>query len=376
MKITAVRVFEIEGHMQDPIAVFHSVRAGAPPHEPRPYRDTFVQIETDEGVSGLQFVPYGVEKDIKPAGELLIGEDPRRIEALWEKLWAVVDYRMHIPVIATLDLALWDLVGNIRNAPVHELLGGPTRDRVRAYAGMLGFNQDPAAAAETSLEYVEKGFTALKWYLPYSGKHGQEGIRGNVALIRAVRDAVGPDIEIMVDCFAPNSHDNSVLWTIELARALEELKPKWIEEPLNFDDMDSHRRLSESTSIPVAFGEHFYNRWDIKRIIKTGNPMIVQPDPMWAGGVSEMQRIMAICSTYGVVAIPHGNESCRNAVAILFAQQERTSPYGEWGVKINPNSQHFYKTYYEPVDGFFPVPTGPGFGVELDEEKILNRTEL
>jgi L-alanine-DL-glutamate epimerase-like enolase superfamily enzyme len=376
MKITAVRVFEVEGRQQEPLAVFQSLRAGMPDRKPRPHRETFVEIETDEGLSGLQFVPYGVEKDMKAAGELLTGEDPRRVEALWEKLWTVVDYQMHIPVIATLDLALWDLLGHIRNAPVHELLGGPTRDKVRSYAGMLGFNTDPVAAAEASVEYVKKGFSALKWYLPYNGSFGKEGIEKNAAVVRAVRDAVGPDIDIMTDWLLSNPRHNSILWATEMARRLEDFNVRWIEESLNFDDTDTHRRLAESTRIPLAFGEHFYTRWDIKRIIETAHPAIVQPDPIWAGGVTEMRKILAICSTYGVIVVPHGNESCRNALGILFAQQERNCPYGEWGVKINLNSQHFYTDYYEPVDGFFPLPTGAGFGVALDPEKILKRTEL
>lgn len=376
MKITNVNVFQLEGRMQEGLAVWYSLKDGMPDRTARPHRETFVEIETDEGVSGIQFVAYGTERDIKHAGELLIGENPLHTEAIYEKLWSVVDLRQRMPVISVLDLALWDLVGKIRNAPVYELLGGPTRKRVRAYAGMLGFNQDPGAAAEASVEYVEKGFTALKWYLRYDGSHGPEGIRRNVALIKSVREAVGPDIEIMVDCFAPNSRANSILWVTELARKLEEFNPTWIEEPFNFDDVDSHRKLSEATTIPVAFGEHFYTRWDIKRIIEHGNATIVQPDPIWAGGVSEMRRIMAICSTYGVVVVPHGNESCLNAVHILFSQQERNCPLGEWGVRINPNSQHFYKEFYEPVDGYYQLPKGPGFGNEFDPHKVVTRTEL
>jgi L-rhamnonate dehydratase len=376
MKITNVRVFQLEGRMQDELAVFYSTRPDRPARAPRPYLETFVEIETDEGLSGLQFVSHGTEGDIGPAGEMLIGENPLHTEKIWEKLWSSVDLRQRMPVIAVLDLALWDLVGKIRNAPVYELLGGPTRDRIRAYAGMLGFNTDPGAAAEASVEYVEKGFTALKWYIPANGTLGEEGLKQNVALIRSVRDAVGPDVQIMIDCLLSNNRPNSILWTMELARRLEEFSPAWLEEPMNFDDLDSHRRLADSTSIPIAFGEHFYTRWDIRRIVESGAPTIVQPDPIWAGGVSEMQKIMAICSTYGVVVVPHGNESCRNALNILFAQQERNCPLGEWGVRINPNSQHFYSDFYEPVNGYYELPKGPGFGYSLDPDKVVNRVEL
>ena len=376
MKITAVHVFQLEGRMQQGLAVFESLRAGQPPRPAAPYRETFVEIATDEGLSGLQYVSHGAEREVKEAGRLLIGEDPLRTEAIWEKLYSVVDLRQRVPVIAVLDLALWDLVGKVRNAPVHELLGGPMRDRVRAYAGMLGFSTDPGAAAEASAEYAAKGFSALKWYLPYNGSYGREGLLGNVALIKAVREAVGPDVEIMVDWVLSNPRANSILWAIDLARRLEEYRPAWIEEPFNFDDLDSHRRLAESTNIPIAYGEHFYTRWQIRQMIEAGRPAVVQPDPIWAGGVTEMRKIIAICSTYGVAVVPHGNESCRNALHILFAHPERNCPLGEWGVRINQNSQHFYTDFYEPVNGYFPLPRGPGFGYAIDPAKVVLRTEL
>lgn len=376
MKITAVRVFQLEGRTQEGLAVFESTRPGVPARKPGPHRETFVEIESDEGATGLQFVPYGSERDVRDAGHLLIGENPLRIEAIWEKLYSSVDLRQRMPTIATIDNALWDLAGKLRNAPVHELLGGPVRERVRAYAGMLGFSTEPAAAAEASAEHAAQGFTALKWYLPYNASFGREGINRNAALIRAVRTAVGPDVEIMCDWLLSNPRPNSPLWAIQMARALEEFGVTWIEEPFSFDDLEAHRRLAEATRIPLAFGEHFYNRWQIRQVIETGHPTVVQPDPMWAGGVSEMQKIIAVCSTYGVAVVPHGNESCRNALHILFAQPERYCPLAEWGVRINRNSQHFYADYYEPVKGFFQPPAGPGFGYALDPARIVKRTDL
>lgn len=376
MKITAVNVFHLEGRMQEGLAVFNSMRAGAHARPSRPHAENFVEIATDEGLTGLQFISHGDEREVKEAGEFLIGENPLHTEAIWEKLYSDVRLRQRLPIIAVLDLALWDLVGKIRNAPVYELLGGPVRERIRAYAGMLGFSTEPGAAADASAEYADKGFTAMKWYLPYNGSYGREGIKGNLALIKAVREAVGPDVEIMCDWLLSNPRVNSILWATQMARGLEEYGVTWIEEPFAFDEIDAHRKLSEATSIPVAFGEHFYNRWQMRQVIETGNPTIVQPDPIWAGGVTEMRKILAVASTYGVAVVPHGNESGRNALHILFAQQERNCPLAEWGVRINPNTQHFFSDYYEPVDGYYPVPAGPGFGYALDPDKIVSRTEL
>jgi L-rhamnonate dehydratase len=376
MKITAVRVYQLGGRMQEGLAVFASMRAGAEPRPARPHAETFVEIETDEDLKGLQYVSHGDEREVQEAGQLIIGENPLHTNAIWEKLYADVRLRQRLPIIAVLDLALWDLVGKIRNAPVYELLGGPVRERIRAYAGMLGFSTEPAAAAEASAEWAEKGFTAMKWYLPYNGSYGREGIKGNLALIKAVREAVGPDVEIMCDWLLSNPRVNSILWATQMARGLEEFNITWIEEPFAFDEVDAHRRLAEATSIPVAFGEHFYNRWQTRQIIENGSPTIIQPDAIWAGGVTEMQKIFAVASTYGVAVVPHGNESGRNALHILFAHHERNAPIAEWGVRINPNTQHFFTDFYQPINGFYPLPAGPGFGYALDEDKIVSRTEL
>ena len=377
MRITAVRVFQLEGRDRAGLALYEIARGGFAPNQPSPHRWTFTEIETDEGITGLTFGGY---PEVKSAGELLIGEDPLRIEYLWEKLYSsgsrLGSYRQLMPAIAILDLALWDLIGKARGEPVHRLLGGPTRDRVRAYAGMLGFSTEPADAARASAAWVEQGFTALKWYLPHNATAGAEGMRRNVALIRAVREAVGDDVQIMVDWLLSNPRVNSIVYATELARRLEPFDPTWIEEPLNFDDLDAHVALGRATRIPLAFGEHFYTRWDIRRLLDTGVATVVQPDPIWAGGITEMRKIMAVASTYGTAVVPHGNESCRPNLHLLFAQPERLCPLGEWGVRINHDVQYFFTDFYAPTDGYFLPPTGPGFGSVLDPEKIVARTEL
>jgi L-alanine-DL-glutamate epimerase-like enolase superfamily enzyme len=261
MKITGVDVFELEGRERSGLAVYETARRGLPPGATSPHRWTFTEIRTDEGLTGLAF---GGGPEVRAAGALLVGEDPLRVEYLWEKLYARNDLRQRVPVIAVLDLALWDLIGKAKGEPVYRLLGGPTRERVRAYAGMLGFADAPDAAARASAAWVERGFTALKWYLPCNAAAGPEGLRRNVALIRAVRAAVGDDVEIMVDCLLADPRANSLLYAIELARRLEEFRPAWLEEPLAFDDLDAHAALARATRIPLAFGEHFYTRWSIR----------------------------------------------------------------------------------------------------------------
>lgn len=373
MKITRVRVFELQGETRSGMALYEIARAGLQANEVTPYRQMFTQIETDEGIVGLS---HGGSAETKALGELLIGEDPFRVEFLWEKLYQHSYHRLRMSNLAVLDLCLWDIIGKAKGEPVYRLLGGPTRERIRAYCGMLGFSTDPERAAERSREFVAQGFTALKWYLPCNERHGKEGLKRNVALIKAVREAVGNDIDIMVDCLLSDPKPNSILYMIDLARRIEEYQPTWLEEPLNFDDLDAHAKLAASTSIPIAIGEHFYTRWQIRQIIENGAATILQPDPNAAGGITEMRKIIALASTYGLPVIPHANESCRNALHLLFANTERTCPLAEWGGKINVNVQYFYQDWYAPQNGYFDPPTGPGFGYELDEKKIISRTEF
>ena len=374
VRITEVRVFELEGPMRTGMALYETQRDGFAPNEPSPYRHRFTQIETDEGLAGLS---YGGSAEVKAIGRQLIGQDPLRVEYLWEMLYSGTYYRYErVTSLAVLDIALWDLIGKIKGEPVYRLLGGPCQERIRAYAGMLGFSTEPLAAARRSAEWVEKGFTALKWYLAHNALDGDEGLDRNVALIKAVRQAVGSDIEIMVDWLLADPTANSILYAIKLARRLEEYHPTWIEEPLNFDDLDAHVKLAQATSIPLAFGEHWYTRWQIRQAIESGAVTVLQPDPSAAGGITEMRKIIAVASTYGLPVVPHANESCRNAVHLLFANPARVCPLGEWGVKINHNAQFFYQDFYEPEGGYFHPPKSVGFGYELDPNKILRRTEL
>jgi L-alanine-DL-glutamate epimerase-like enolase superfamily enzyme len=150
----------------------------------------------------------------------------------------------------------------------------------------------------------------------------------------------------------------------------------WLEEPLKPEDLDAYEQLTAATTIPLAFGEHMYFRQQFKQAFERGIPTVIQPEMMAAGGMTEMRKLAVLASTYGVPLVPHANESGRNALHLLFAQPSRCCPLAEWGVRINHNVQYFFKDFYEPVDGYFAPPGGPGFGYELDPDKIVSSTEL
>jgi L-alanine-DL-glutamate epimerase-like enolase superfamily enzyme len=374
MKIAAVRVFELEGPPRSGLALYEISRGGLAPYQATPYRQMFTEIETDGGVTGLI---HGGSAEIKALGQSIIGEDPMRVEHIWERFYTRSYHRLHnLRSISVLDLALWDLIGKAKGEPIYHLLGGPCQERIRAYAGMLGFSTEPAAAAERSLEWVEKGFTALKWYLPYNDEAGADGLERNVALIKAVREAVGDSVDIMIDCILSNSSGNSLLYAVKLARRLEPYDPAWLEEPLNPEDLEAYAKLSRMTTIPLAFGERMYTRWQFRRALESGAPTVLQPELAASGGITEMLKIAALVSAYGLSLVPHANETGRNALHLLFANPHRTCPLAEWGVKINHNTQFFYGDFYQPVNGYYELPPGPGFGYELDPDKVVRRTDL
>jgi L-alanine-DL-glutamate epimerase-like enolase superfamily enzyme len=281
-----------------------------------------------------------------------------------------------LPGLSLLDLALWDLIGKAKGEPVYRLLGGPVQTRLRAYAAMLGFATEPAVAAERSVEWVEQGFSGVTWYLPYNETHGEEGLAHNEAMVKAIREAVGDQIDLMLDCILSNSSGNSLLYAIKLARRLEPYRPTWLEEPLNPEDLTAYARLAAATSVPLAFGERLVTRWQFKQALDSGAATVLQPELASTGGLTEMRRIAALLSVYGLPLVPHANETCRNAVHLLFAQPARICPLAEWGIKINHNVQFFYRDFYEPVNGYFELPTGPGFGYEIDPAKVVRRIEL
>lgn len=376
MKITGINVFELEGEARSDLAVFETAHPYLSNEysDVKPHKQTFTEIVTDEGITGL--CPRG-SREVKLLGETLIGEDPLHIAHIWERLYSESYLRFQRqPYIGILELALWDIIGKARGEPVYNLLGGPSRERIPAYAAMLGFNSEPEVAAETSKHWVAKGFGGLKWYPLYNATDGDSGLRKTVALVEAIRDAVGDHVDIMLDFGISPPNQNNLLYLIKLSRWLEPYNITWIEEPLNIDDINAYRQLTQATSIPVAFGERWYDRWQFKNVLDSGAATVVQPDLLAALGITEVRRIIALASTYGIPVIPHANEACINTMHLLFAESARTCPMAEWGVKLNHNMQYFYKTFYEPVDGFFELPNGPGFGFEIDENKITQRRDL
>lgn len=346
---------------------------GGPPYE---MEAVFLFIDTDEGVSG-SFGPIGASEARIIAHAftpLLIGENPHAVERIWDKMYR---HAIHgrkgetMMALSKVDLALWDLKGKLLGAPVYKLLGGPTRDKIRAYASMLGHSIRPELAAERAKEVVAAGYTATKWFFRHDPTDGPEGIRKNLELIRTIREAVGPDVEIMFDAWS--SWD--VPYTQRMAELAAEYRPWWFEEPVLADMIPLYAELRRTvTSTAIAGGEHEYTRWGIKALLDAGAVDVLQPDPTWAGGLTEMTKICALASAYGIPVIPH--HGAWASTHLIASQTVTVCPIQEWLLQHGRRGNVFLKHKLEPINGSIELPTTPGLCMALDEEAIESREEI
>jgi L-rhamnonate dehydratase len=357
-----------------------------PEHRPNEYRDTpgaatktratalYLRIDTDGGPFGL----YGpIDREAAVVVDLqlknfLVGKDPLAGETLWDQLYRQNRHsrRGHFMLaISALDNALWDLRGRYFNAPVYRLLGGPSRDQVEAYASTLGYSLQPENVAKRAKAFQQEGFRHQKWFPAFGPGDGHEGLAKNVRLVQILRETLGDSSEIMFDVFQGWTLDYAISW----AKRVESLRPRWLEEPFLADRIDAFAQLRRSTSVPVASGEHFYGRWEANDYLKAGAISVVQSDPEWCGGVSELVKTCQIASLYDAVVIPHGH-SLHAALHVVASQSPSVCPLVEYLYSKMQSYYFFEKNTPRPVSGRIALPDRPGFGIELDESRIQKRS--
>jgi D-arabinonate dehydratase len=321
-----------------------------------------VSIETDEGVTGRAPVRGSVrnivERQIKPK---LIGEDPLRIGYLWDRMYMggsrkPVAKGEYIVAMSAVDNALWDLKGKLLGQPVWKLLGG-TQAKVRAYAagGYYAEGKGLAELAEELSGYVGLGYTAIKMKVGWPGA----GLRGDAERVAAVREAVGPDVDLMVD--ANNAWDAST--ALKFGRMIEDYDPYWFEEPVPADDLRGARRVADALDVPVASGENEFTRWGFRDLIDAGAAEVVQADPNICGGISEWIRIAAYASAHHLPMAPHGNAAIGSACVAAVENGLITENY----------LTAFKDELFEPVDfrdGFIHMSDEPGLGIKWNEDLI------
>ena len=330
----------------------------------------YLKIHSDAGVYGL----YGpidseaammVDQFFK---RRLVGQDPLAGEAFWDKMFRASRHSRgshYLMGLSAVDNALWDLRGRLLGLPVYRLLGG-SRDEVRAYASCLGFSQEPSALQAKARELKKEGYRHQKWFVRDRGpSHGPEGVAQDAEVVRLLRDAVGDDVDLMFDAFWAWDLQYALAW----ARRVEQYNPRWIEEPFQSANLDAFIELSRETSIPVATGEHFYGRWDVHKFLKADAIMVVQADPEWCGGVSELVKMCTLASVPVVNVIPHGH-SIHAAMHVVASQPIEVCPLVEYLIQKMSTYYNVEKHPPRPVNGMLELPDRPGFGIELDESKI------
>lgn len=355
---------------------------------PKPYKDDpqaprdgaaraiYLNIKTADGLEGWYGpvdaeAAYVVDTHLRP---FLMGKDALAGETLWDQMWRSNRHAragFFLMGISAVDNCLWDLRGRYFKAPVYRLLGGPTRADVEVYGSCLGFSVELEPAFRKAQELKAAGFRHQKWFLAYGPGDGDEGLDRNVALVRTLREAVGPDVELMFDVYTGWTLDYAIAW----AKQVEAYRPRWVEEAFNSDKLEAFVALHKATSIPIATGEHFYGRWEAKRFLEAGAISVVQADPEWCGGLSELVKICGIASLYDAQVLPHGH-SLHAALHAIASQSPAVCPRAEYLITKMRSYYWFEKNQMTPVQGRIALPDGPGFGIEFDEGRIEGRARF
>jgi galactonate dehydratase len=350
-----------------------------------PPRWLFLRIQTNEGITGWgEPVVEGRAETVRTAvaelSDMLIGEDPLRIEDHWQVLTRGGFYRggpVLSSAVAGIDQALWDIAGKTYGAPVHRLLGGPVRDRARVYSWIGG--DEPEQVADQARAQIEAGFTAVK--MNASGRvepiETLAGTRAVVGRVAAVRDAIGPDRDLVIDFHGRMSTPMS----LRLLPLLEPLSPLFVEEPSLPEYSRDLARLVEHTTVPIATGERLYSRWDFRDVLTTG-VAVVQPDVSHAGGISEVRRIAALAEAHDVSLAPH----CPLGPIALAASLQLAFATPNFLIEEQSIGIHYHKgndlldylvdpSVFQFANGYAAQPAAPGLGIEIDESAVRRAAE-
>lgn len=341
-----------------------------------------VELHTDDGLVGWGdcYGPAAVNKTIVETllRPNVLGRDPFDVEVIWEELYnKVKDYGltgMTIASISGIDIALWDLIGKATGRPIHKLIGGAFRTELQAYATGLYFkNLDRLneEAAEEAARYVADGFGAIKM------KIGLGSMKKDLARVAAVREAIGPDVLLMVDA----NHCFNVPQAINIGRELEQLGVHWFEEPISPEDLDGYVDVSRRLDMAVAGGENEFTKFSFRAILEKRAMDIIQPDVCAAGGITECKKIAALAQAHGIQCVPHAWGTAIGLAATMHFLASLpftppclvpTPPMLEYEQTFNPFRDMLGTTDLTHRRGVVQVPNGPGLGIEIDRA-VLDR---
>lgn len=345
-----------------------------------PWRNlTYVLVETDTGHTGVGEArvvgkTHTVAQYLLDVRRHIIGHDPHDIEALYRRL-TLLDFGSAGEVVMTglalIEMACWDIIGKEANLPVYQMIGGKVRDSVPAYAnGWYTVERSPEQFAAAAKRVTAKGYKAMK-FDPFGNgdlEMSRAEFRKSIALIEAVRGAVGPDVELLIEMhgrFAPHQ-------AVEIAKAIEQYHPSWIEEPCRPEDVGALKHVAAHTSIPIATGERLYRASQFRDLFEDRSVHIIQPDINQCGGLYEVKKIASTAETYSVVVAPHnvGGIVSTTAALHLMATLRNGKILEHFNDFVDEGIKQCGAPYPAVVDGAFQLPQGPGWGLTLNLDYI------
>ena len=371
MKIENVRLVTLK-HM-------YSQRYSWPGARALGARAMIVEVVSDAGLSGLGEIGVGTPQMCRPIverlGKLIVGQNAQNIEQLW-----MLMYRHLLPwgrrglsvsVLGALDIALWDLKGKALKMPVYQLAGGARR-KLTAYASFVEKQQPESSKQRLESLAAEMQRCATAGYKAVKIRIGYADFARNEDIVKTARQALGADIELMVDAgqrWVPTP------WTmhqaIRVGRMLEKYDIAWLEEPWRTDDLAGYAHLTQALEIPVAGGENGTTRWDFLSIAEARAMDIIQPDVTIAGGITECRKIAVIADVHAIRCVPHTWISGIGLMASLhFAASCPNTPLVEYAQVSNPIAHDLMRAAPVFADGALTLSDAPGLGVQLSEEII------
>jgi galactonate dehydratase len=332
----------------------------------------FLKMHTDAGLVGygepvVEGRALTVQQAVRELEECLIGQDPRRIEHHWQSIYRQAFYRggpVLTSALSGVEQAMWDILGKSLGVPVYQLLGGACRDRIRLYSHCPG--ETPEELVANAKKRVAEGYTALKTGVgkcPARIIESPAFVEAFTERFAAMREAVGPHVDLGIDFHG----QISPALAVRLAQALEPYHPMFIEEPCLPENVDTLVTIARSTSIPIATGERLFTKWGFREVLEKQAAVIVQPDLCHAGGILECKKIAAMAECYYAGIAPHNPLGPISLAACL--QLDACTPNFLIQEQVTLG-EGYLKEPFRLVDGHVELPTGPGLGIELDDEAI------
>jgi L-alanine-DL-glutamate epimerase-like enolase superfamily enzyme len=336
---------------------------------------TVVEVETDNGIIGIGNVALApriakqiIDQYLTP---LVLNQDPFDYEYLWQRMYrstlAWGRKGVGMAAISAIDIALWDIMGKATGRPVFKLLGGRTKEKIPCYASKL-YRTDLNEMQREAQSYLDQGFTSMKMRFGYGPKDGPAGMRKNLESVEAVREVIGYDTDLMLECYMG--------WNLEYAKRilpkLERFEPRWLEEPVIADDIDGYAELNQLTSIPISGGEHEFTSHGFRQLLDKRAVSVIQYDTNRVGGITAAHKINALAEAYSVPVIPHAGQMHNYHLTMSTLASPMSEYFPVHDVEIgNELFYYIFEGDPTPVNGFIDLDEHlPGLGLTISDKYL------